>query len=974
VTAGGLAGLLGGGAAPALAAPCAAGLTVAGTAPGTQGPPLQVTGSDCVAQGDGTIRVTDPKLGGFGGVPGSVAIDGTMILAADRSSLVREALTLPLVVRVDGDPVLTGPIEVKDVEFCDLKPPGPAPPFLLAPSSPLPDPAGGAVGANVALPEQVNCRLAPGMLLTSPVPGSVVKLLGLDGAVRPGQVPFLVDNERGGRIVGVLPFRIPLPGIPVRASSAPAIGFLFEVSATLGTQLIGISGEYPRGFTIPGTDIGVRQIGLNIVPAESRFGGGATISAGGFRTRGEFEVLNQRIQRISAVVALPRPGVAVFPPSFFISGLGFGFEGGATLTLPSGGTISLPARLSGTATWALTDPAGAVRVGGQMNVTLGNGLQFTGSYCLDTPLKPCTAALAQARVLIKSSPFRFEAQNTINVLSGTFVGNVSGGATLNPFHVTYLGRLSVRLPQVVPVVGGRTIGGLQSAVSDRAAGAVTRIPNPFGEDPTVGAGFFWSPFQVRVISGLQSVTTVTPSTAGSSSFARSQATVRSARLRAGLGQVLVEVRGARRAPRAVSLRSSSGALRAHRVPGASGRSVAFILSRPPAGTLVVSTPDAVSRVVVSRIRPFPYLDPSPGYGTRRRPSVTAGTPVRVCWDIRFAGRDLQVDLLEDQNGRLGTGRTIAENQPAHGCFSISTTGLEPGRHWVYGQVHDRLGVPISTRYWPIPITIIDPAALPAPGGLRVTPTRDGATVSFSEVDGAGLYLIRAEPTEEGADPPVEAQVASGAAGEVSLRGSRSWRVSVQAAGLDGKAGNIAGPLPVTPTAGVVVSGTPNGLAEIGKPWAFKLATRNLARLRLVSGPRGTRLSRSGLVRWTPSRAAIKSGFVTFSVEGCSADDRCVQRSFNVTAFDADFLPLGPIRGFSLLQSVVRPGGRITLLAQGVSGRVRVRIDGRPVTARVLDSGTVQAVLPRRLGRGSHDVALRIGGNLEEVAAGAIVVR
>jgi hypothetical protein len=41
---------------------------------------------------------------------------------------------------------------------------------------------------------------------------------------------------------------------------------------------------------------------------------------------------------------------------------------------------------------------------------------------------------------------------------------------------------------------------------------------------------------------------------------------------------------------------------------------------------------------------------------------------------------------------------------------------------------------------------------------------------------------------------------------------------------------------------------------------------------------------------------------------------------------------------------------------------------------VLDSGSARAKLPVRLARGAHDVSLRIGGNLEEVARSAIVVR
>jgi hypothetical protein len=289
-------------------------------------------------------------------------------------------------------------------------------------------------------------------------------------------------------------------------------------------------------------------------------------------------------------------------------------------------------------------------------------------------------------------------------------------------------------------------------------------------------------------------------------------------------------------------------------------------------------------------------------------------------------------------------------------------------------VHNRRDAPISARYWPIGIDVFDPAALPAPTGLAVTPTADGATVSFGDVAGANLYEIRAEPTEQGAAPPVRVQVASGAESEISLRGAPSWNVFVQAADADGKLGNVAGPAVVTPSAGVVVSGTPNGLAEVGKPWAFRFETANVARLRLVAGPPGARLSRNGLVRWTPRPAAIRKGFVTFSVEGCSDDERCVTREFKVTPFASGRLPFGPIRGFQVLQSVVRPRQEITLIAQGVRGRVRVKVDGRRVRARVLDSGSVRAKLPVRLARGAHDVSLRIGGNVEEVARSAIVVR
>src|SRR6185295_574281 len=120
------------------------------------------------------------------------------------------------------------------------------------------------------------------------------------------------------------------------------------------------------------------------------------------------------------------------------------------------------------------------------------------------------------------------------------------------------------------------------------------------------------------------------------------------------------------------------------------------------------------------------LDPSPGFGSVPKGPVTAGQNARVCWRVRNAVRGTLVDLFEDQNGRLGTGRTIASGRKAVGCFDVPTAGLEPGRHWVYGQV--RVGdQPLSQRYWPIPITVVDPTALPAPA-VAIAPTTDGATV------------------------------------------------------------------------------------------------------------------------------------------------------------------------------------------------------------------------------------------------------
>lgn len=227
--------------------------------------------------------------------------------------------------------------------------------------------------------------------------------------------------------------------------------------------------------------------------------------------------------------------------------------------------------------------------------------------------------------------------------------------------------------------------------------------------------------------------------------------------------------------------------------------------------------------------------------------------MHVCWKVKNAPRSAVVDLFEDQNGNLGTGRSVASGLAASGCFDVPTTGLEPGRHWVYGVV--RAGKqPLSQRYWPVPITVVDPSALPAPPGVTVTPTADGASVSWSPVDGAGSYVVRAEPADEYDGEPIEQDAAATElSSELSLRGAANWNVTVQAVLSGGGRGNSSAPQPVTATDPVVVAGEPNGVAQVGNLWAFQLKVFGGVTLRLVKGPAGMRLvAGTAQLRWTPS--------------------------------------------------------------------------------------------------------------------------
>ena len=289
----------------------------------------------------------------------------------------------------------------------------------------------------------------------------------------------------------------------------------------------------------------------------------------------------------------------------------------------------------------------------------------------------------------------------------------------------------------------------------------------------------------------------------------------------------------------------------------------------------------------------------------------------MCWKIKNAPKGAVIDLFEDQNGNLGTGRQLATGRPATGCFDVPTGDFEPGRHWVYGSV--RIGSqPLDQRYWPIPITITNPAALPAPANLTVTPTADGASVAWSEVDGASSYVVRAEPVDDQRGEPIEQDVVGTASSaDLSLRGAKDWNVFVQAIDNGAKRGNLAGPVAVTPTDGVVLAGKPNGVAEVGKPWAFQLETSPGVALKLISGPPGMAIvGSSAQLRWTPAKVAGAAAPQQFVVEGCKAD-RCVRRTFNISAYAKGYAPFGPARGFQVTPNVVKKGVTVTIRAQGI---------------------------------------------------------
>ena len=958
--AGGLAGLAIA-ATPAAAAPCATGLTVRG---------VPVTGDDCVTGGDGSIVITDPRfLTG-----GAVKITGRMVLNAGRSEMVQEQTTIPLALSVGDRPAFAGKFRVGLVRLCDLRTP-----TTTTPSTGGPFQASQIENPLVLLPNETGCRDATGIQVTEGVAQLTEQLAALKLENVDAKPIFGMDDLRGGRIFGMFGALLNKNG-KIPGLSPFRIGVGAEVSANEGLRPTGAGFTYSGTYrVIPGVNIGNPSLAVD-VPLRRYSGFMQMVILQQFFAEAGVSIDSGELSSLSLGLGLA-PAIGIGPPPILppvrLKSISASFERGSTTTRPGAGTVSSPVRLKGAIGFDAGPPLGFVDerfFTGNVALTIaGPAMELRGQvFGLQQKLK-----LGDARLLVAFQPFRFEAEAnaelTLRVRNKnlTFVrGQLFLGVTSNAF--TALGTVLIQIPDEVPLAGGQTLAGASAVISNKAAAAGLVFDPPLVAPRFIGVALTYNPVDLSLVNSLQQFITVTPSGSlerGSSGSLDAQRLVlpRAATL-------TVDVVGRTRAPRSVRVIGPGGRVVTPAGQATLGNARILQLTDVRPGRYRIVSPDTITKIGVARPATFTHLDPRDGYGTRPRPPVAQGTPVNVCWDVRNAPEGAVVDLFEDTNGERGTGRDIAVDQPLSGCFSVPTDGLEPGKHWVYGVVRDG-DAPITAQYWPLGITVTDPDGLAPPTGLRVTRTADGAKVRFGAVAGADGYIVRARadgdpfPANETVVPVGEGTTVDAT---ISLRGAKRWFVSVQAVLDDGTRGNISREIAVSPTQPVVLDGEPTGLARVGKPWAFQLETEGLTRLRLVKSPPGTRLRRDGLVTWRPSAKAGRSEAVTFSVQGCRGS-RCLTREFRVAAYQANWNPAGPPRGFRVLGNVVRGGERLGLRVSGVSGPVVVKIDGKRVPARVRDGITIIATVPKGLAKGAHDVSLQIGNDPVETREGALVV-
>jgi len=951
--------------------------------------PLTASGPDgCIDLGNGETELDNPRLLSAQ----AVEIRGRMVLSVDHNVLRQKTVLVPLVAAVKDaggtyQPVFAGSLTVGVFQLCDL--------FQATPSigattdisiNNEPVTTNDRLAVSAA---QVTCHNGAAINVTEPAIKLAAKLLKLTLSLRPVfkfengvsvalPTTFALDEERGGRLTGNFNAEVPLPG----DLAAMRLALTIELSRNEGLKPVSLGGSYNGSVPfLPGVNL--YSPAVLIDPVNQTYGGRVRLSFPPKLLSAGASLLVQdgQLKSIGLDIGLPPPGLPVGPIK--IQSIGGTFTRASTTTTTIKGllgtTTQVPATIEGrtsfTAGPAIALPTGtfSALVGDVNLIIQGPTLQLNGTLTGVNKL----LTLGQATVLIAANPFRFEAGATVAFPSTTnavVLGTIFAGATSSAF--TALGTVRIQLPPSIPVIGGQVLAGFSGIVSNKAIGGTILVDPPLLQPRTIGAAFkYQGGFQL--IDSITPFITVTPtSTLTASSAAAASAKRRvSFRLAKARKELAIEIRGVSGKPRGVSITGPGGRkVKTTTVTGFERKTLVLGVAKLAKGRYTV-TGRGIAKVTVETVDPPPFLEPSAGFGTRERPPVLAGTPVRVCWDIKHAPKGAVVDLFEDTNGFAATGRDIALGRKAKGCFDIPTAELEPGRHWAYGIV--RVGdTALSARYWPIGITVIHPTRLTAPTGLAATPTHDGAHLTWGHVDGASGYVVNAVPVNPQDAPAHRAVLLDSEAPstDISLRGAEAWTVSVQAVADKGELGNVSTTIQTGAIDPVILAGRPNGTPQVGERWAFKLATRNLATLKVLSAPPGTKLdAAAGLLTWTPSKKAGTVEPKKLELEGCSADGRCFSQSWDLSAYARGLAPAGPARSFRVLESVVQGGQTIELRSQGVTGKVTAKVDGKAVTAKVRDEQTVAITLPRKLSKGAHDISLRLGQGLEETLSGAVVV-
>jgi hypothetical protein len=158
-------------------------------------------------------------------------------------------------------------------------------------------------------------------------------------------------------------------------------------------------------------------------------------------------------------------------------------------------------------------------------------------------------------------------------------------------------------------------------------------------------------------------------------------------------------------------------------------------------------------------------------------TVSTNQSITLHYSVPHARRGTTVDLWAGTGPHGAGGVTIADGLRPSGAATWKLSGLPSGRYWPYAIVNEN-GIPVSIRYWPRSVEVVDPAAPPEPSGVEAVADSGGAYIAWNEISTASTYAVTATPANGG--PPVrDAVPATQLADQLTLAPGK-WSITVQA--------------------------------------------------------------------------------------------------------------------------------------------------------------------------------------------------
>lgn len=432
----------------------------------------------------------------------------------------------------------------------------------------------------------------------------------------------------------------------------------------------------------------------------------------------------------------------------------------------------------------------------------------TAQSVVNTMLKTAHTGVELANAQVQfTPPHLLQASGTLFLPPPPFPlqflkGTISIG--IAPPHFTGQGSLDMVVPSFIPLIGGKSFGGVQGLISDKGAAAKASLPQVcvkyIGCTPTVSVlvafNYQSGSFTFNVGGGSINDYATVPQGGASSAAAGSRRTLRvpdgkqlaSFTIRSARGTPDVQLtsppgdRHRRRLTLATSkrLRNHSGALA---WINKAAHSETFLVYLPSRGRWTVKRlggPRINSvKVTVPRhkLRASSSPQATPRANDLPKRTVSTNSPITLHYDVPHAQPGTTVDLWAGTGPHGAGGVMIAQGLPPSGSAKWKLTALGSGRYWPYAIVNQK-GVPVSISYWPDSVDLADPAAPAAPARVQAALNSGQAYVAWNEVPAAATYAITATPAGSGAAVR-DAVPASQLADQLTLAPGK-WSLTVQA--------------------------------------------------------------------------------------------------------------------------------------------------------------------------------------------------